>query len=584
MDPVQTAVISSRFDAVVKSMTNTIFRSGRSGVLNSAHDFSCCIVTNRDELLIGAESLPIHMMSGPDLIAKAIRRHHPHVRRGDAFIHNSPYDGNSHAADHTLFAPVVDDAGIHRFSVLAKAHQADCGDSEPTTYMGGATDVYNEGALIFDAFRVEEDYVTREDFVRQCRLRIRVPDQWWGDYLSLLGALRVGERRILELGEQLGWEQLDEFVETWFDYSEVSMRETIAKLPSGRVSAVSVHDPYPGSPDGIPIKATVDVDSERGRINVDLTENPACQPNGLNLTEATSRTAAMIGIFNGIGSGVPPNAGSFRRISVDLRENCVAGIPRHPASCSVATSNVADRVANAVGRALAGLGDGIGVAECGSTIPAGLSVVSGRDPKTGEPFMNQFFLAATAGAGAPQADGWITMAHVGAAGVLRRDSIEFCELRFPLRVRALRLLPDTGGAGRQRGAPSAYLEFGPVGTTMHIAYGCDGEQHPALGAAGGLAGRAAEHSMRSREGSLTRLPAVALAELEDGETIISITPAGGGYGPPAERDPRRVAHDVREGYVSADEATAVYRVALTATLEVDEEGTARLRAPEEPPA
>ena len=50
----------------------------------------------------------------------------------------------------------------------------------------------------------------------------------------------------------------------------------------------------------------------------------------------------MIGVFNSVSPTVPPNAGSFRRIAVHLRENCVAGIPRHPASCSLATTGVAE--------------------------------------------------------------------------------------------------------------------------------------------------------------------------------------------------------------------------------------------------
>ena len=43
-------------------MMNTIFRSSRSGVLNSAHDFSCCIVSRNHELVMGAESLPMPLL------------------------------------------------------------------------------------------------------------------------------------------------------------------------------------------------------------------------------------------------------------------------------------------------------------------------------------------------------------------------------------------------------------------------------------------------------------------------------------------------------------------------------------------
>ena len=50
-------------------------------------------------MLAMAESLPIHVMSGPDLMARDMKEIHPTLRRGDAFLHNSPYHGNSHAAD-----------------------------------------------------------------------------------------------------------------------------------------------------------------------------------------------------------------------------------------------------------------------------------------------------------------------------------------------------------------------------------------------------------------------------------------------------------------------------------------------------
>ncbi len=579
MDGVRMAVLSNRFDAVVASMMNTIFRSGRSGVLNSAHDFSCCVLTAGHELVMGAESLPIHMMSGPDLISRAIERAHPELRRGDAFLHNSPYSGNSHAADHGMFVPVVDDDGVHRFSVLAKAHQADCGNSQPTTYMAAAADVYEEGALLFDAFRVQTDYVDHEDVLRSLRLRIRVPDQWWGDYLALLGAVRVGERRVLELGRELGWDELQTFVSDWFDYSDGVMGDVVGRLPAGRVESVSLHDRFPGAPDGVAVKAAIEVRPAERRIHVDLTDNVDCMANGLNLTEATARTAAMVGIFNSVGAGVPPNAGSFRRIEVELRENCAVGIPRHPASCSTATTNLADRLANAVQRGLAELGEGMGLAECGGVIPGAAGVVSGRDPRQGgAPFVNQIFMVITGGAGTPWTDGWLTIFHVGGAGMLRRDSVEVAEMRHPILVDAQRLEPDTEGAGRHRGAPSAYVEYGPAGTSLMVAYGADGVENPALGARGGLAGGPSRHFRRGCDGSLTELPALAFVELADGERLVSITAGGGGYGPPSEREPDRVRHDVAEGWITPERAREVYKVVVDGSLELDPDATEALRA------
>ena len=45
LDGVQMAIINKRMEAICAKMANTLLRTGRSGVLNSARDFSCCIVT-----------------------------------------------------------------------------------------------------------------------------------------------------------------------------------------------------------------------------------------------------------------------------------------------------------------------------------------------------------------------------------------------------------------------------------------------------------------------------------------------------------------------------------------------------------
>jgi N-methylhydantoinase B len=338
------------------------------------------------------------------------------------------------------------------------------------------------------------------------------------------------------------------------------MKRAIAELPSGKVSAVTTHDPFPGIEDGLDIKAAIEVRSDSGTIEVDLRDNADCLPNGLNLTESTSRTAALVGVFNALASDVPPNAGSFRRVQVQLRENCVVGIPVHPFSCSAATTNFADRVANAVQRGIADLSDGVGLAECGAVIPAASAVLSGEDPRTGRSFVNQVFLAVTGGAGTPWTDAWLTIFHVGGAGMLRRDSVELAEISHPIIVDQQRLLADTEGAGRFRGAPSAYVEYGPKGTSLTLAYGSDGSVNPALGARGGQPGGPAKHYRRGADGELSELPPFGLIELEDGERVVSITAAGGGYGPPAERDPDSVRRDVEEGWITPQRARDVYGV------------------------
>lgn len=563
MDGVTLALINSRLEGVVRKMANTLLRTGRSGVLNIARDFSCCLLTAEAELLVANEALPIHTLSGPDIMARSMKALHPDLRRGDAFLNNSPYHGCSHAADHTILMPVVDGEGRHRFTVLCKAHQADIGNSLPTTYHGTAKDVYEEGALIFPGVKVQSDYRINEDIARMCRMRIRVPDQWWGDFLAMNGAAHIGEQEMLKLADELGWDTLERFAANWMDYSERRMISAISALPKGESRASSIHDPIPGTPpDGIKVQVAVAIDPEAARICVDLTENMDCLPCGLNLSEACARTSAMIGVFNSIDSTVPKNAGSFRRLEVRLRENCVVGIPRHPTSTSAATTNLADRVANSVQRAIAELADGYGLAECGAGLPASTSVVSGVHPQTG-PFINQLFLGLTGGAGAARADAWLTICHVGNAGLCSVDSVELDEQRQPLVVFTRRLLPDTEGAGAHVGAQACEVEFGPIGCTISAAFVSDGEQNPPQGARGGLTGHAASQTFIDAQGNAVRLPNCAQVTVQPNERIRSISTGGGGYGDPRRRDPALVRRDLAAGRITPERALSLYGVAAS---------------------
>src|SRR5579862_8041177 len=315
MNGADLTVLSHRFDGIARKMANVLLRTGRSGVLNRAKDLSCCIVSRSCELVSAAESLPIHVLSGPDLMAKTMHRHHPVLRQGDAFLENSPYHGCSHAADHTIIVPVISSDGAHQFTVMAKAHQADIGNSQPTTYFAAAADVYEEGALIFPSVKVQEGYRMIGDIVRMCEMRIRVAQQWHGDFLAMIGAARVGERALLDLAGEFGWALLQEFATEWLDYGERRMVETIRTLPRGTGRSSSTHDPMTGTPaNGITINAVVTIDPSEALIHVDLTENPDCIPSGLNLSEACARSAAYLGVLNSIGADLPRNGGALRRI------------------------------------------------------------------------------------------------------------------------------------------------------------------------------------------------------------------------------------------------------------------------------
>ena len=326
------------------------------------------------------------------------------------------------------------------------------------------------------------------------------------------------------------------------------------------------------------INVGIAVDPDAAEIEVDLRENPDCLPCGLNLTEATAHTSALIGVFNSLDHTIPRNSGSARAVDVLLRENCCVGIPVHPASCSLATSGLAERLAGVVQRTLAEFGEEMGMASTGPECAPATANISGRDPRHGNaPFVDMTILGQSGGAGHPHGDGWLTNGETSDGGSMMRDSTEVLELLRPMRIWADRIIPDTEGAGRFRGAPSLYVEYGPVDTVLEVMYAADGTINPALGARGGHAGALARPMMRSADGEVIALDAWGHVVLGPEERIISISAAGGGFGVPTERDPEMVRHDVAEGWTSAERARHTYGVVLREDGSVDEAATVALR-------
>ncbi|BCW52355.1 hydantoinase B/oxoprolinase family protein [Arthrobacter sp. StoSoilB13] len=502
---------------------------------------------------------------------------HKDIKEGDAFLHNDPYMGNSHAADHVILVPIFIQ-GRHLFTAVTKAHQADCGNSLPTTFFATARDVYEEGALIFPCVRIQRDYTDIDDIIRMCRSRIRVPDQWYGDYLASVGASRIAERRIHELAEKFGVDDLVDFVDAWFDYSERLTASAIEKLPEYVLHGTSTHDPFPGTgPDGVHLQATLEVKPKQGKVVIDLRDNPDNLPNGLNLTKATATGAALAGILSGIPENLPSNAGTFRRVEVLLRDGCAVGVPKHPYSCSSGTTNLADRVVNIVQAAFSQIDDGYGTAEGAAGQAPAKSVISGTDERNGNPYVNQILVGGVGGPATPYVDGWPTYQRPVCGALLYHDSVEVDEQRYPILVHERTLVADSGGAGRQRGGLATRVTMEPRSESVTLTYGIEGKINPPKGVRGGHDGAEPSAWVEDlKTGERHEIPVVGRYDLQSGEKVVSITPGGGGYGDPLERDVLAVLDDYRESRVTLEAAAAHYGVVITDGA-VDEAATALTR-------
>jgi N-methylhydantoinase B len=278
-----------------------------------------------------------------------------------------------------------------------------------------------------------------------------------------------------------------------------------------------------------------------------------------------------------------------------MAEGKVVGYSEHPGCMSVATNSVAERLANASGAMFASMGPEFGIAEHGGGLPPSVSVISGKEFRTGKPYVNQIISALGGGGALYGYDGWLTLEQSVCMGTVTCDSVEIDEQKYPIMIKSRRITTDSGGNGRWRGAPARDSELLQRGNAGQWAYINDGHFNPPRGINGGMNARATDawkypvsdpsrmwaedEDKRSRRIDLPQQGVVTVEA--DTEVMVSENPGGGGFGDPLERDPELVRWDAREEIISLETARDVYGVVIDTGPEqyaVDADATTQLRA------
>ncbi len=583
IEPYLMSVLSSRLYSVGIEMTNTMIRSARSLLMSICRDLSTAICDRNGQVISLPPCIPVHV-ANMSLTTRPCFEHPEGIQQGDLFLNNSPYNGNTHHADYTYLAPVFHEGEL-MFFTAAKGHQADCGNSIPSTYHGSAQDIYEEGALNFPGVKVQKNYKDVPDIISIAKARIRVPEQWYGDYLAGVGAARTGERRLVDLCKEYGNDVIKAFCDAFQEYGEKRIIEEIKKMPKGEWDYEVKHDPIPEVlPEGVRIYIKCSIDPEEGYITIDLRENSDSMVCGLNLCEATTLASARAGVLNRLSPDIPHNEGAMKRIRVLMKEGCVVGKAKHPYSSSVATTNVADRLISGVQALFNKITEERGIAEGGTVMCPAVSVISGKDwRRNDEPYVNQLFIGMTGGPGVRGHDGWVTYQFPCTGGALYWTSVEVMEQRYPVKVVEEEIIPDSVGHGQWNSAPACKFVMTPRKHPVTFAYSNDGTINLPKGANGGSKGWKAaswQFDVEKGEESRVELPPFAAPSIQFGEAIVSESSSGGGYGEPLDRDPEMVRHRAREGWLTLETAKEIYGVILDTTPEkyaVDYNATEQLR-------
>ena len=408
---------------------------------------------------------------------------------------------------------------------------------------------------------------------------------FYGDYLAIVAALRVGQKRVTDLCRKYGVDTFRRFSEQLQRYGERMAREAIRNLPGGTVTKELMYEPLPdiGYPDGFPVRATVTVDPVAEKVLIDICDNEDNIPMGLNLSECVLLACARQAVFATLGPDVPRVNGAFSRVQVKARKGAAVGIPRFPAATSVGGVGLTQVLYNAISIALTELGENV-YALSGTNVGIGAagSVISGHDSRIGKSYVNQILYGHWGGPALRGHDGYLTFGSASSAGFLMHMSVEIGERQQPILIEKLGVNQDSGGAGEWDGAPGSLTVIAPLADPIRFIANAGGRVFPPPGTRGGQPGGSCWTWVEGADGRRETLAVDADFILTPGQRLIASSCGGGGWGDPKKRDAERVRRRVEDGWLSVDKARLVYGVALVAEkanggYTIDRSETARLR-------
>ena len=559
VDPVTAAVIAGALDSIAVEMGHKLARMSFSSIIRESEDFGCVICDDQArQLCESSQSTPLQSGPIPGYI-RGINRRFAELgaewKPGDVVIHNHAYYGASHQPDVGFCVPIFHRGELVGFSATT-AHHLDLGALTPGTCgIVDATDAYAEG-LQFAAIKVEEEG-RRNDWVWQLiRDNVRAEHVVVGDMGAQVAAAKAGAARFLELVQRYGLQTVRDASEDLMDYSDAMLRREIERLPDGTYRSEGhldgfVDDPNPAHRDlRIPVAVTIDgsdihVDLSGTSPQIDL---PINMPFEGTVDIAVWMTLRSILLDSATHDPVPTNSGLFRAISITAPEGCLAN-PRFPAP-TIARFCGGNLVADTLMQALAPI-----VPDRVSAGVGNLKVIAYSGFRQGRHWVHMDIHEASYG-GRHGRDGLDAVDTLYAN--TRNNPIEDVESHLPLRVTQYELLEDRAGAGRWRGGLGTVREVEFLDAAGYSLEG-DGSVWAPPGLFGGQPGAPGAVWVNRGSDDEQELPSkFPYRRAAAGDRLCLISPCGGGYGDPLERDRDAVRADVSEGYVSPESASEKY--------------------------
>ena len=546
LDPITLEILWRRLISIVDEADAAVARTAFSSLLRDAHDYTCMFTDSRGrELAQGTLATPGQSGAMALGIKKLVQGLPPgSFREGDVYITNDPWALAGHLNDVCVLSPIFHRGRLAAFTACI-LHHSDIGGRVASDNR----EVFEEG-LFIPLVKLYDAGQLNQGVLDMIRANVRTPEQVNGDIRSQIAANHVCAEQIVRMLEEYGLADLDGLGAEIIERSERSIRAAIARVPPGVYRAEAAIEQVAGQPE-VRIRCAVTI--EGSDITVDLTGSSPQVDWGGNVVYNFTYAYVHMAVKSVFDPEIPNNDGIAAPIRLVAPEGTVVNC-RHPAAVA-ARMQIGHFVTEVIYRALAEALPERVVAAGGGT-PATMQMFYGRRGD-GRPFHAVMIRGGGLGAGARRdGEGSFIFPANGA-----NTPVEILESDAPLLVERRELLPDTGGAGKQRGALGRREVFrvpddeqAPQ-TPVLMALQSGRFQLPPAGLFGGMPGSRAQFLVNGTPGD-----PYGLTPLKPGDTVVMDAAGGGGYGDPRQRDPDAVARDLKEGKVSAESAQRDYGV------------------------
>ncbi|MDR0479462.1 MAG: hydantoinase B/oxoprolinase family protein [Burkholderiaceae bacterium] len=576
IDPITLAVVRGVLETTQREMTMTLEKTARSSVFNVAHDYSNAIFNARPEMILQGQDIPIHLGGLIQAMKEVAKFFGDDLHDGDIIYHNDPAYKGSHIVDCCMYRPVFYQGELV-FWTVCKGHVTDIGGPVPAGYNPDAKEIFAEGLRI-PPVKLWDRGTERYDVVNFMLTNMRSRRDQEGDLKAQLGAVNVGARNLIALLDKYGVETVRACIDELMDMADRHMRQIIRAVPDGTYEGRATLEDSGHGFGEIEIRATVQIKDDTCRIQID---SPPQIPYFINSYEGNSISGVYLGLMMFAQLDPPYNEGLYRCVSVDLGPPGTLCNAREPAPHVNCTTTPMETLADAVRLAFEQAQPDRAVGSWGHS--SGVNI-AGHDPRTGEGYVTMVLASLISGAGATgYMDGWHACGPESCFGALYSGDIETLEYAYPILIRRYELIRDSAGAGEYRGGCGTVWEVEPLGHEMTVVSWGEGRKLPAIGANGASSALPASKLGRvefKRHGKVVQThDKNAVMLVQEGCSLATYNPGGGGWGRPYQRSPERVLADVRNGLVSIEAARAEYGVVIEPqTLSVDLAATTALRA------